>query len=60
MALDNHGVSRQEGFVGHTPEDTIRNLSRISTHGISLADDTMLGIMIDKMSSRRVSEEDKF
>lgn len=57
MALDNHGISHQEGFIGHTAEDTIRNLSRISTHGMSLADDTMLGIMIGKMSSRTVQEK---
>lgn len=53
MALNNHGITQQEGFVGRSAEETIHNLSRISTYGMSLADDTMLGIMMDKMSSRK-------
>ena len=50
MALDNHGITQAEGFVGGTAEDTIRNLSAIGTLGMSLVDDTMLGIMMDKAS----------
>ena len=52
MALNGHGITQTEGFVGETPEDTIRNLSKIGTLGMSLADDTMLGIMIDKAAHR--------
>jgi L-cysteine desulfidase len=50
MALNNHGISHVEGYVGLTPEDTIRNLSQIGDVGMSLANDTMLDIMIEKSS----------
>jgi L-cysteine desulfidase len=50
MALNNHGITHVEGYVGNTPEDTIRNLSRIGAIGMSLANDTMLNIMIEKSS----------
>ncbi len=52
MALNNHGITEEEGFVGATPEDTIRNLSVISTIGMAQTDDTMLGIMIEKAAPR--------
>jgi L-cysteine desulfidase len=51
MALNNHGITHAEGFVGHTAEDTIRNLSKIGDIGMSLANDTMLNIMEKKSSS---------
>jgi len=50
MALNNHGITQTEGFVGATPEETIRNLSQIGTIGMSLANDTMLDIMVEKSS----------
>lgn len=48
MALNDHGITQTEGFVGRTAEDTIRNLSQIGAIGMSLANDTMLEIMIEK------------
>jgi L-cysteine desulfidase len=48
MALNNHGISHVEGFVGVTVEETIRNLGRIGLIGMSRADGTMLDIMIEK------------
>ena len=45
MALNNHGITEAEGFVGKTAEETIQNLSRISEIGMAKVDDTMLGIM---------------
>ena len=48
MALNNHGISHVEGFVGATVEETIRNLGRIGLIGMSRADGTMLDIMIEK------------
>ncbi len=48
MALNNHGITQMEGFVGATAEDTIRNLSQIGSIGMSQANDTMLDIMIEK------------
>jgi L-cysteine desulfidase len=56
MALNNHGISHVEGYVGTSPEDTIRNLSQIGAIGMSLANDTMLNIMIEKSSDRTDSE----
>jgi len=50
MALNNHGITQMEGFVGATVEDSIRNLSQIGAIGMSLANDTMLDIMIEKSS----------
>jgi len=50
MALNNHGITQMEGFVGATPDDTIRNLSQIGARGMSLANDTMLNIMLEKSS----------
>lgn len=48
MALNNHGITEAEGFVGKTPEETIRNLSKISAIGMAKLDDTMLAIMKKK------------
>jgi len=48
MALNNHGITEAEGFIGRTPEETIQNLSRISEIGMAKVDDTMLGIMKSK------------
>ena len=56
MALNNHGISHVEGYVGTSPEDTIRNLSQIGAIGMSLANETMLNIMIEKSSDRTDSE----
>jgi L-cysteine desulfidase len=56
MALNNHGISHVEGYVGTSPEDTIRNLSQIGAIGMSMANDTMLNIMIEKSSDRTDSE----
>jgi len=50
MALNDHGISETEGFVGKTAEETIRHLSKISMLGMAKVDDTMLGIMLDKSS----------
>jgi L-cysteine desulfidase len=49
MAINDHGITAAEGFVGRTAEDTIRNLSRISAVGMAKVDDTMLGIMKRKV-----------
>lgn len=50
MALNNHGITEAEGFVGRTAEETIQNLSQISEIGMAKVDDTMLGIMKSKSS----------
>lgn len=48
MALHDHGITRVEGFVGKTAEETIFNLSRISEIGMAMVDHTMLAIMKEK------------
>ncbi len=48
MAMNDHGISSVEGFVGKTAEETIVNLSKISAIGMEKADDTMLNIMMNK------------
>jgi L-cysteine desulfidase len=48
MAINDHGITQAEGFIGRTAEETIWNLTAISKLGMSKVDDTMLGIMIDK------------
>jgi L-cysteine desulfidase len=48
MAMNDHGITQTEGFIGKTAEETIWNLTAISKLGMSKVDDTMLGIMIDK------------
>jgi L-cysteine desulfidase len=55
MALNNHGITEVEGFVGKTPEETIYYLSKISEIGMSRVDDTMLGIMMEKSKTRESS-----
>jgi L-cysteine desulfidase len=48
MAINGHGITYQEGFVGRTAEESIWHLSRISKLGMEKADDTMLTIMLEK------------
>ncbi len=48
MALNNHGITSLEGFIGKTAEETIQNLSRISEIGMAKVDDTMIEIMMQK------------
>jgi L-cysteine desulfidase len=51
MALNGHGITAVEGFVGRTAEETIRNLSRISEIGMGKVDDTMIEIMSEKSAA---------
>jgi L-cysteine desulfidase len=53
MAINGHGITHREGFVGKTAEESIQHLSRISRLGMEKADDTMLGIMIEKTNVQR-------
>ncbi|MDO9109915.1 MAG: L-serine ammonia-lyase, iron-sulfur-dependent, subunit alpha [Desulfatirhabdiaceae bacterium] len=49
MAINDHGITQTEGFIGRTAEETIWNLSAISKLGMAKVDYTMLGIMIEKI-----------
>jgi len=48
MALNGHGITEEEGFIGKCAEETIRNLSHITDVGMSQLDETMLHIMLEK------------
>nr|WP_281242487.1 L-serine ammonia-lyase, iron-sulfur-dependent, subunit alpha [Desulfuromusa kysingii] len=50
MALNDHGITSIEGFIGRTAEETIQNLSRISDVGMAAVDATMIQIMQEKNS----------
>ena len=48
MAMNNHGITFSDGFVGKTAEETILHLSEISKMGMAGVDNTMLDIMVEK------------
>lgn len=48
LGIHRHGITRAEGFVGKTVEQTIQNLSRISEIGMAGVDQTIVGIMMGK------------
>lgn len=50
MAMNDYGITEVEGFVGRTAEQTIQNLSRISTVGMKAVDPMIVGIMQDKLN----------
>lgn len=52
MALNGHGITEAEGFVGKTAEKTIFYLSKISELGMAKVDGTMLEIMMEKSALR--------
>jgi L-cysteine desulfidase len=48
MAINDHGITATEGFIGRTAEETIHNLANISDIGMAKVDDTMIEIMMKK------------
>ena len=48
MAMNDHGISEMEGFIGRTAEETIWNLAKISNQGMEKVDGTILEIMNQK------------
>ncbi len=48
MAVHGEGITDEEGFVGRTAEETIRNISLISTAGMDKVDRIILDIMSAK------------
>ncbi|MCX5794850.1 MAG: L-serine ammonia-lyase, iron-sulfur-dependent, subunit alpha [Elusimicrobia bacterium] len=53
MGINHYGITEQEGFVGRSAEETIRNLGRISSVGMAAVDHTIVGIMLDKQARPR-------
>lgn len=48
MACNGEGITDEEGFVGHSAEATIKNISRISSLGMQKVDKIILDIMSAK------------
>jgi L-cysteine desulfidase len=53
MALKGYGLSSDDGMIGHTIEDSLRNLGRMSREGMRRVDPTMLHILQDKVAGCR-------
>ncbi len=52
MALEGYGVSKDDGVIGSSAEESIRNLSRISLEGMGLVDSTVVHILQGKTPRR--------
>jgi len=52
MALHGYGLSEDDGVLGLSPEESIRNLSRISLEGMFRVDPTVVRILQDKAIPR--------
>ncbi len=48
MALAGYGLSKDDGVLGRSAEESIRNLSKISLEGMQLVDSTVVHILQDK------------
>jgi len=48
MALDDYGLTVEDGLVGRTAEESIRNLGRITVEGMLQVDPTILKILGEK------------
>lgn len=48
MALAGYGISSDDGVLGRTAEESIRNLSKISLEGMQLVDATVVHILQEK------------
>ncbi|MEJ2718669.1 MAG: L-serine ammonia-lyase, iron-sulfur-dependent, subunit alpha [Deltaproteobacteria bacterium] len=52
MALAGYGISSDEGVIGRSAEESIRNLSKISLEGMGLVDPTVVHILRGKCPRR--------
>ncbi len=48
MALSGIRIPSDNGILGNTPEESIRNLAHVSTKGMSNTDEAILDVMIEK------------
>ena len=48
MALGDYGLTVDDGLVGQTPEESIRNLGRVTLEGMFEVDPTLLKIIQEK------------
>jgi len=51
MALKGYGVTADDGLVGQTMEESLRNLGRMTLEGMLCVDPTMLTILHDKTAA---------
>lgn len=51
MAIAGYGLSDDDGIIGTTPENSIKNLSRIALEGMFKVDPTVIHILQDKAAS---------
>jgi L-cysteine desulfidase len=51
MALKGYGLTADDGLVGQTVEESLRNLGRITLEGMFRVDPTMLTILQDKTAA---------
>jgi L-cysteine desulfidase len=52
MALAGYGISTDDGIIGSSAEESIRNLSKISLEGMGLVDSTVVHILQQKAPRR--------
>ena len=52
MALAGYGLSPDDGLLGTLPEDSIRNLSRVTLEGMFRVDPTVVDILQAKAARR--------
>jgi len=48
MAVEGYGLSDDDGMIGRTAEDSIRNLGRLSLNGMRQVDPTVVDILVGK------------
>jgi L-cysteine desulfidase len=48
MALEGFGLTEEQGMLGATAEESLRQLSRLSREGMIQVDATMLSIIEDR------------
>jgi L-cysteine desulfidase len=55
MALDDYGLTVDDGLVGQTAEESIHNLGRITLEGMFQVDPTILKILQEKLATHPAS-----
>ena len=56
MAIDGYGIAADDGLLGHSAEQSIRNLSRITLEGMFSVDPTLVTILQEKIARNENAE----
>lgn len=59
MAIEGYCVSHQEGMLGATAEQSIRNLGRVSLEGMLNVDPTVVAILAEKAGQVDPAEDNR-